>query len=290
LHRYYRTLLVAFGFGMFFVGSLLLGFVLAPIVWLTIWSPEKRRSTVQGVLKRGYPFFLWWMRLMRLIDYEPPRLPKDVDPTKGYVVIANHPTIIDILFMLGSFDRLTTIAKASWYRFPFFHFLLKLTHYVPGTGIDGDDDALRTPALDRLVAQLERGRPLAMFPEGTRSPPGRLGRFRRGAFEAAIRANVPLVPLVIRCDPPLLYKGMRMREYPLEAGRFTFDWLPVFHPADEPDVDSLELQRRYTERYRVELFGPDSAETTPTSTTSTPLTPAPDDREPAVRRHSVHFD
>ena len=62
--------------------------------------------------------------------------------------------------------------------------------------------------MQEALRRFEVGLAVLIFPESTRSPPGGLHPFRRGAFELAVRAHVPLWPLLLTCDPPALSKGL----------------------------------------------------------------------------------
>jgi 1-acyl-sn-glycerol-3-phosphate acyltransferase len=70
-----------------------------------------------------------------------------------------------------------------------------------------------------------------VFPEGTRSPQGGLRRFRRGPFEIACRADVPVVPVLIRCEPLVLAKEMPWYDVGLRTAFLTVTRLPAMSPA-----------------------------------------------------------
>lgn len=239
-----RRALTVFSFFQFFTAGVVLGAVVFPLLRLVAWRRERHRTLCTRLLHRAYPFFLWWMRFAGLIDYRHIALPPDVPRDRAYVLIANHPTLIDTLFLLAWFDDLTCVVKASWWRSPLLGWLMRSTQYVPGPGLAGDD-ASDTPVLDRMVDHLRRGWPLLVFPEGTRAPPDGLLRFRRGAFEAAVRAGVPVVPLFIGVDEPGLTKGIPLQRKKM---RFTFDWLPWTDGAAE-GADPRALCDRYARLY-----------------------------------------
>ena len=71
------------------------------------------------------------------------------------------------------------------------------------------------------LERLRDGMPVLIFPEGTRSPEGGLRAFKRGAFEIAYRAGVPIVPLFIRCQPPVLSKEAPWYRAPRIPPRYT---------------------------------------------------------------------
>lgn len=249
-----RALLTLLSFGMFFAAGAAIIVLGLPLVFLASALDRRRhRSWMTRGLSRLYPWFLTWMRLVGLIDYRRVTLPPDLPRDRPYLLVANHPTLIDVLFCLAWFPGITTMVKAAHYRsWWLFGLLLRSTTYVPGPGIPGDDDGAAAgttpPPLARMVAQLDAGHPLVAFPEGTRAPPHRLLRFHRGPFEAALRARAPVVPLFIGVDHPALTKGAF---WPRRRLRFTFDWLPVIDCAG-PDApgDSRTLRNEIYRRYR----------------------------------------
>lgn len=72
--------------------------------------------------------------------------------------------------------------------------------------IDRSNSAEARAALEPVVERLRSGTSLMIFPEGTRSATGTLGRFKKGAFHMAIEAGVPIVPIVLRNTGELLGK------------------------------------------------------------------------------------
>ncbi|MFW5920307.1 MAG: lysophospholipid acyltransferase family protein, partial [Polyangiales bacterium] len=211
--RWLRIFFTGLSFVLFFVGGGLLGAVVAPLLLLLgLGRRERQRDRLTRVVNGSYAFFLWWMKLVGLIGYDKLEPPPELEG-RSYVLVSNHPTLIDVLYLLNWFPRLTCVVKASWYRVWFFGTLLRGTHYLAGPGVAGDDvassdaaDGWGSTALDRMVEHLRAGHPLLVFPEGTRSKAARLRRFKRGPFEAARRAGVPIVPVFIHVDRPMLMK------------------------------------------------------------------------------------
>ena len=220
--RCLRKALAALSFAMFFGIGLVLGLVFFPLTRLVAWTRTRHQNLCTWLLAKSYPWFCYWMRFVGLIDYKRLALPKDLPKDRPYVLVANHPTLIDVLFCLGWFEGLTCVVKAAWFRGYLLRFVLRSTNYIAGPGLPRDDREF-APALDRMVDQLRAGHPFVVFPEGTRSPPHGLRRFHRGPFEAAVRAKVPVIPLFIAVRQPALNK-----EHPLprEHLRYTFEWLP----------------------------------------------------------------
>jgi 1-acyl-sn-glycerol-3-phosphate acyltransferase len=121
------------------------------------------------------------------------------------VVVANHPTLVDVTAILANFEDTCCVAKPSLIRNVFVGRLLRMCGHIDA----GDGGAMSGAAvMQEAQRRLEAGLSVLIFPEGTRSPPGGMHAFRRGAFEVAARSGVPLRPLFVTCNPPALSKGL----------------------------------------------------------------------------------
>ena len=133
------------------------------------------------------------------------RAPADIH-RKPYVVVANHQSTADPWLLSSLPWDMRWIAKRSLFRAPVLGWLMRLGGDLPV--VRGDGASVRT-MMAAARATLEAGLPLMVFPEGTRSPDGRLQAFKDGAFELAIATGAPILPVVIegthRCRP----KGSR---------------------------------------------------------------------------------
>ena len=103
--------------------------------------------------------------------------------------------------------------KTAAERHPLLRRVVKAAGYIP----NDHPEALITAGTESL----RQGRSLLLFPEGTRSPAGRLGPFHRGAARIALRSGTDLVPVVITCAPPTLMKGQRWYDVPECAAHIT---------------------------------------------------------------------
>jgi 1-acyl-sn-glycerol-3-phosphate acyltransferase len=102
--------------------------------------------------------------------------------------------------------------------------------------------------LERMVVHLRAGNSLFVFPEGSRSFERKLRRFRRGAVEAAIRAEVPIVPMFISVNPPMLMKHQPWHEVPRKGGKYTVEFFPIIHTAGQ-NLDPREVNRQLRQLY-----------------------------------------
>jgi 1-acyl-sn-glycerol-3-phosphate acyltransferase len=114
------------------------------------------------------------------------RFPK----TGGVIVAVNHASNYDpVVVGIACPRQLTSLGKIELFQNPLVGKLLRHLGAIPLHRGMADPSALRTAA-DTLAA----GKPLLMFPEGTRSKTGELQRSRRGVGMLAVRGNVPILP------------------------------------------------------------------------------------------------
>lgn len=116
-------------------------------------------------------------------------------PNGDCVVVSNHASYIDGVFLQAFLpSRFSFVVKGEMERVPFVGFLLRRIgcRFVERFESSGSARDAR-----RLLKAASAGESLAVFPEGTFVAQPGLGRFRPGAFVAAIRAGIPVVPAVI---------------------------------------------------------------------------------------------
>jgi 1-acyl-sn-glycerol-3-phosphate acyltransferase len=129
-----------------------------------------------------------------------------LDPSRSYVFASNHQSIYDIPIVFSSLPvQLRIVAKDSLGRFPFLGWHLQRTGHLlvdrrnPGAGI-----------LKKMARLVSGARSLIVFPEGTRSEDGTVGRFKGGIFLLAIDAGLPVVPISIAGSRFVMLKGRLM--------------------------------------------------------------------------------
>lgn len=124
--------------------------------------------------------------------------------SETYVFVSNHQSIYDIPIVFRTLPyQLRIIAKASLATFPFLGWHLKRTGHLLVERENPDPARI----LKRWSELLSRGLSLIVFPEGTRSADGRVGRFKGGSFLLAIQTGVPVVPVSVSGSRHVMLKG-----------------------------------------------------------------------------------
>ncbi len=171
-------------------------------------------------------------------------------PGATYVFVANHQSIYDIPVLFASVPyQLRIIAKASLGRFPFLGWHLRRSGHMLVDRRRPD----RQGIFQWATSLPRRGLSLIVFPEGTRSPDGRVAPFKAGSFFPAVQTGIAIVPLSIVGSRHVMRKG----ELTTRPGDVTLVvHAPVATAADidpAPDVmRELALRVRETVRVAVE--------------------------------------
>ena len=129
-----------------------------------------------------------------------------LEPGRSYVFAANHQSIYDIPIVFTSIPfQLRIVAKASLGRIPFMGWHLhRAGHLLVDRRNPGADIVEK---MRRLVGESSS---LIVFPEGTRSRDGAVGRFKKGSFLVAMDAGLPVVPVSITNSRNVMRKGELM--------------------------------------------------------------------------------
>lgn len=211
------ALFAAFGAGALAVSPLM----------LLLRRPARAQPVVRTLWRLVARMFVW-TGLVR-IDRG------NLTPVRGAVVVANHPTLIDVVLLVALLPRTLYVAKRALRGNPF------LTAIVRATALP--DDA----SLPRVAAPyLRAGWNVLVFPEGTRSPAeGGLHPLRRGAAQLAVRAGAPVVCVRETLTRRILAKGQR--PWDMGARRVVFSFrmsgpiLPPTGDAVSPHAAAVRL-------------------------------------------------
>ncbi|MGK3964259.1 lysophospholipid acyltransferase family protein [Sorangium sp. So ce118] len=169
-------------------------------VSLTLGPLTPQRSASLWAMRR------WCQSSARALDIEIEVSGLENVPPGVFVYCSNHQSLLDILalgaVLPGDFKW---AAKRSLMKIPFLGWHLQLAGHVPVDRTVGSRAAAE--AIARFEQVLREGKPLLVFPEGTRSEDGVLRSFKNGGFYAAVRAGVPVVPVAIDGTHLLMKKG-----------------------------------------------------------------------------------
>src|SRR6267142_2510934 len=114
-------------------------------------------------------------------------------PSGTCLFVVNHTSSADAPAVVGAIPRrIAILLKQSLFRYPIVGQAFKSAHFIP---VNRSAHESAVASVDRATEALRAGQSFLIYPEGTRSPDGRLQRFKKGAVVMAIKAGVPIVPI-----------------------------------------------------------------------------------------------
>lgn len=200
------TLFAAFG-----AGSLLLTLIVLLLRKLPLCHP---------VMRAFWKLTVFLFKFTGLISVDCPRNAAEV---RGSIIVANHPSLIDVVLLTVLVPRTLFVAKHALLRNPFVSAIVRHTS-LP------DDERLPAAAAPYLAA----GWNVLIFPEGTRSAsPDLLRKFHRGAAQLALRANAPVVCTGIVLSRAILGKKQKPWDMGCERVRYSFRFERLSAPMND---------------------------------------------------------
>ena len=130
----------------------------------------------------------------------------EIKSIRSSVIVCNHLSYLDPLLMISLYPRHKTIVKSTFFRVPIFGWMLKQSGYIPSTS-EGKLSELMLERIDAMDDFLASGGNLFIFPEGTRSRDGAIGRLNKGAFKIARLCRTPIKVLYITNTNKLFTPG-----------------------------------------------------------------------------------
>jgi len=200
-------------FSFFGIGGLVLSLTVFPVMNLVVRDREARAQYAQRFVHTMFRLHRNFMIVMGVIEFETHNA-EALAQDMGVLVIANHPTLLDVVLLMSMMPRSQCIVKAEIWRNPFMRGVVTATNYLRN---DGDPETL----LADCAAALAGGNNLIVFPEGSRTVPGAPVKLQRGVANIAIRAGSPIRLVTIKCEPPTLMKGQKWYHIPPRRMHFT---------------------------------------------------------------------
>ncbi|WP_100656152.1 lysophospholipid acyltransferase family protein [Alteromonas flava] len=201
----------AISYSLFGLGIIVVGLVFRVLDWAPGIASQHKQRWIRRVIHWGCLTFIRWLKLLRLIRYT-----FNLDPIQpvmpGRVIIANHPSLIDVVLLFAAYKDITCIVKGSLWDNFFTGAVVRLAGFIPNN---------TEHALTLAVEKLERGEHVLIFPEGTRRDNADPVCFKRGAANIAVNAKVDILPILIKCYPSALKKDDKWYNIPDGGPTFT---------------------------------------------------------------------
>lgn len=240
LDRLWRISATGLSFAVFGLGALVISCTFFPVIHLISNRREIAHKRCQFIVHLSFKVFIRVMSGLGIITYQ-------IDDTqrlansRGNVIVANHPSLIDVVFIVSIVPHACCIVKKGVWINPFFWGVVRATGYIQNE----EPEVL----LKNCLESLARGNNLIVFPEGTRTVAGQPLNLRRGAAAIIARSDRPFIPLIITCSPTTLTKAEKWYQIPPRRAHFrisvgeSLDWRSLV----QDEVVSSVVNRRLTQ-------------------------------------------
>ncbi|QKE64705.1 1-acyl-sn-glycerol-3-phosphate acyltransferase [Aquipseudomonas campi] len=206
----WRLFATAASFSLFGIGGVLLRVLVFPLLSLLPGDALTRRTRARAVVSWTFYKFVRFMYHSGVLTYEVEGIERLGRP--GQMVIANHPSLIDVVVLIAFIRDANCVVKQSLWDNPSMRGPIRAAGFISNSG--------SMDMLDEAAGALQEGQTLVIFPEGTRTTPGHTPEFHRGAAAIAVRGARLVTPVVISVSPTTLTKAEPW--YSIPSRRFHF--------------------------------------------------------------------
>ena len=193
LEQIWRIFGTGLSFLAFGLGGLFLSVFVFPLIFLFIRNPDNAQRRARALIGRAFGAHVWMMKSLGTLSYTI-RGMENAGSGQKQLIVANHPTLVDVVFLVSLFPWADCVIKEGVVKNPFMRGVV-----VPARYVSSDDPG---ELLDSCVARLKAGGNLLLFPEGTRSVYGHSLQFKPGAASVAVRSGAEILPITIQCSQP----------------------------------------------------------------------------------------
>lgn len=216
-----------FSFAVFGIGGVVIALTGAFLVFITTRDELQRESRCRKIYSASFRLYIKMMRFLGLLTYEVEGLDK-LEP--GSLIIANHPSLLDVVFLISLVPETNCIVKGALFHNFFTLLPIRVCGYL-----DNDAESL----LEDCVRALDTKRGLLIFPQGTRTSQSAPVKFRRGAANIALSSEAGVCLAILTCRPETLRKNERWYQVPSSPPHFTFSFhkfedIEHFRALEEP--------------------------------------------------------
>jgi 1-acyl-sn-glycerol-3-phosphate acyltransferase len=178
LNYLWRIIATGFCFGCFGLGAVFLSLFIFPLQKLFIKNTAKQKKVARKTVHYTFKLFIGLMAFTGVFSFDLERA-KKLSEINGQLVLANHPSLIDVVVLISIIPNADCVVKAHLFTNPFLLRIFENTGYIS----NADPEGLLIDCKRSIAA----GNNLIVFPEGTRTKPGQVIKFQRGAANIALR-------------------------------------------------------------------------------------------------------
>ncbi len=227
LGRITRLITTGLSFFLFGVGGILMALIWFPAINLVVRDKEKRAKLARLSVHKAWRFYIDFMQFMGTVSYETENI-ELLENCRGVIVVANHPTLLDVVFLMAFMRHTRAVVKQGVWNNPFMSGVVKACDYIPNLG---NPEKLIEDCSDAL----KNGANLCIFPEGSRTPEGEAAVYQRGFARVALEARAPILTVAIDVSTPTLRKNEPWYSIPKKKAHWKIKVLELIETTDESE-------------------------------------------------------
>lgn len=193
----YRAIVTYIAYALFGIGAVGLSFVIFPLILVFVKNPISKKKAIRGSIHYAFKLFISFLnttRIARVVVINAHKIKED----NGCIIIANHPTLIDVVALIAVYKNSTCIVKHTLLKNWFIKKIVIAAQYIPN-----DSSEL---LISKVVESFLNNDNLIIFPEGTRTTFNKEPVFQRGASHLALQTRASVRSTHIYCNVNALNK------------------------------------------------------------------------------------
>ena len=244
------ALFACFGFGIFGIICGCGNLIFIPIIALRLHRYKKVQYFSRDLVRYAWALFLWIMRVTNRVNYHfkesTNKTKSNKMPLSSQIIIANHPSLLDVVLLIANIARINCVVKASLSKNIFLFGAIKASGYILNTANE--------ELLQKSIDALKSGESLLIFPEGTRTK-DKIS-FHKAASYIAIHGAKSLSAIFIKMHPKSLQKDSKWYNTPIQTLRYEISLESQITLNDFAKDKSDSLRVRALHEYLGNLYAP----------------------------------
>ena len=253
-NQLWRLFATGVGFVIFGIFGVLFNLLLLPYLLKSTAGDLPRQKQARRLVAKSWYYFTVYLIKSGIVQAE--FIGFERLGRAGQLILANHPSLLDVVFILSRVPEANCIVKASLQGNPSMASQIRACGYVPNS-----EDLDMVDTID-TVLQHEC---LLVFPEGTRTGWDGVVHFHRGAVSMGLRSAQVITPLVVQISPPNFKKGQPWYKIPRAKVHYRFVVGEDIDPADWLAEKPLPIAARRLNDHLQHYFNQRSAYEHPAS-------------------------
>lgn len=225
-----------FAYSYFLLGCIILNLFFPVLLYLVPLNKRRKKYVLNFMIMCFTRSMIYIMANVKKVIINKEK----EDFKKPAVIIANHSSFLDILLTLMLYPKLLIVTNDWVWNSPFFGRVVQMAGFIRAGGEAPPEERLK-----ELEEAVKDGYSIIIFPEGTRSVDGKIGRFHKGAFLMAEKLNIDILPILIHGAGEAISKG----DLQLKNTTISMKILPRIKPEDTRFGSSYSERTKQISKY-----------------------------------------